>query len=355
MRLDALGWCGFFAEQFAELADEGLQPARVAAQHRNLYRIYTEQGELVAEIAGRLRHTADGPQDLPAVGDWVAVRARPQEGRATIHSLLARKSRFVRKAAGREVREQVIAANMDTVFLVAGLDRDFNLRRLERYLALTWESGAFPVVVLNKADLCADLPSAMAAASATAAGVAVHSVSCVRAEGLDALQPYLARGQTVALLGSSGVGKSTLINRLLGEDRLRTQPVRDGDDRGRHTTSHRQLIPLPGGALVIDTPGMRELHLWDAGDGLSSAFDELESLAAACFFPDCRHRDEPRCAVRQAVADGRLDQTRLDNYHKLQKELSYLRTRQDKGAQAAEKRRWRSIHKTMRKFYRDSG
>ena len=350
MSLEDFGWCDFFAQYFTDFATEGLSPVRVTAQHRNTYKITDGTHELLAETAGRMRYHAGSPADLPAVGDWVAAEVRAAEGRATIHAILPRRTAFSRKVSGRRQDEQVVAANIDSVFLMTGLDGDFNLRRIERYLSMAWESGAAPVVVLNKADLCADIAGALAAAEAVAIGTPVHAVSALRGDGLNSLSRYLVPGQTVALLGSSGVGKSTLVNRLLGEDVLATQAVREPDSRGRHTTTHRQLLALPGGALLVDTPGMRELQLWVADDGVASAFDDIESLAAGCRFRDCHHQDEPGCAVQQAVGDGHLAADRLENYHKLQRELAYLDRKDDVLAQIEENRRWRAIHKAQRQF-----
>jgi ribosome biogenesis GTPase len=346
--LEALGWSDALRQAFAPFATEGLEPARVAVVHSGLHRVCGEQGELLAEVAGRLRHQASGGQDLPAVGDWVAIRPRAGEGRATIHAILPRRSRFSRKAAGDETREQVLAANVDTVFLLAGLDGDYNPRRIERYLVTAWDSGAEPVVLLSKADLCEDVPARVAEIEALAAGVPVHAVSSLRREGLEAVRGYIPPGRTVALLGSSGAGKSTLINALLGEERLRTREVRRADSRGRHTTTRRELILLPGGGLVIDTPGMRELSLWQPGEGLTSTFDDVEALAAGCAFKDCRHESEPRCAVREAVASGSLPSERLESWRKLQGELRYLELKQDQRAQLEQKRKWRVIHKAAR-------
>jgi ribosome biogenesis GTPase len=305
-------------------------------------------GETLAEVSGRLRHRAAGPHDFPAVGDWVLLLVRPEEGWATIQGILPRRSRFSRKVPGSATEEQVVAANVDSVFLVAGLDGDFSPRRLERALVLAWESGARPVVVLNKADLGAGEERRREAAAA-APGVPIHVVSARSGEGLGALDTYLVPGQTVALLGSSGVGKSTLVNRLLGGGLQPTAEVRVGDDRGRHTTAFRELLVLPGGGMIVDTPGLREIQLWGGEEGLGQAFPDVGDLAAACRFRDCRHEGEPGCAVLEALAEGRLAAERLASYRKLAAEQRQFALRHDQRLRQAEKRRWRSIHRLARR------
>jgi ribosome biogenesis GTPase len=348
MHLNAFGWTPFFEQHSADLRDQGLQFGRVNWLSRGIYNLYTERGEQHAQLSGRLRHRTAQGCELPAVGDWVAYRER--DGASLIQAVLPRRSKFSRKAAGRATEEQIVAANVDKVLLLTGLDNDYNLRRIERYLAIAWESGAQPVVVLNKTDLCADFAARVTEAEGVAIGAPVYAVSSLTGEGLNELERELLPGQTIAMLGSSGVGKSTLINRLLGEDVLATRAVRPGDDRGRHTTSARSLLLLPSGALVMDTPGMRELQLWESDEGLGRAFDEIETLAAACGFRDCTHTAEPRCAVRAAVEEGRISPERLENLRKLQREMRYLALRQDHSAQLAEKKRWKRINKAMRNF-----
>jgi ribosome biogenesis GTPase / thiamine phosphate phosphatase len=350
MALTDLGWHAGLDAAFAPFATAGFEPARVAVAYGATFRVYTEDGDELADLAGRLRHEATGRRDLPAVGDWVAVkRTSIVGGRAIIHGLLPRKSLFSRKAAGDETAEQIVAANVDTAFLMTALDRDFNLRRIERYLVMTWESGAAPVIILNKADLEAESEARRAEVHAIALDVPIHVVSAREQTGLEQLDDYLRPGQTIAVLGSSGVGKSTLINRLLGVDRLRTNDVRESDHRGRHTTTHRELVRLPGGALLIDTPGMRELQLWSADAGVAETFDDIVIIGRECHFADCAHEHEPRCAVKQAVAEGRLDAARLESFHKLQKELSSLAVRQDVLAQQTEKKKLRAMFRAFRK------
>lgn len=341
--LSNLGWDEFFETRFEPYRADGLEAARVALEYNQLYRVLAAPGELLADVAGKLRHEAASRADLPAVGDWVAIEPRREEGRATIHALLPRKSKFVRRAAGTRTEGQIVGANIDTVFLVTSLNQDFNLRRLERYLIVARESGASPVVILSKADLCGEIEDRLAEIQTVAAGVPIHAVSVVRREGLEELAQYFRHGQTVALLGSSGVGKSTLINHLLGRDVQRVLEVRSTDDRGRHATTHRELFLLPQGGLVLDTPGMRELHLWEGEESLHVSFDDIEALVSGCRFSDCRHRDEPGCAIREALADGTIDAARYGSYEKLQKELQHMARKQDINAQITEKKRWKKL------------
>ncbi|HXK11408.1 MAG TPA: ribosome small subunit-dependent GTPase A [Vicinamibacteria bacterium] len=346
--LRELGLAGALAEAFAPFAAEGLLPGRVVGGHSGLLRVRTDAGELLADVAGGLRHQACGPADLPTVGDWVALRLRDDGRRAVVNAVLPRRTAFVRRAAGDRSVAQVLAANVDTVFLVMGLDGDFNPRRLERALVLAWESGAEPVVLLNKADLCPEVEARRSQVEAVASGVPVRVIAAKPGEGLEALAPWLTPGRTVALLGSSGVGKSTLVNRLLGREKQKTREVRESDQRGRHTTTHRELVLLPGGALLLDTPGLREIQLWSDGAGLEATFEDVQGLAASCRFGNCGHVSEPGCAVRAAVEDGRLPSDRLASFHKLRAELRAMEVREDPLRRREERNRWKAVHKAMR-------
>jgi ribosome biogenesis GTPase len=342
------GWSDFFAAHFQRYAEQGLKAGRVALEFNQFYRLYAAEGEILAEVAGRLKHEAASRAELPAVGDWVAYRAVDREKRAVIQGVLPRRSKFMRKTKGAKTEEQIVGANIDTVFLVASLNQDLNARRIERYLATAWDSGANPVVLLTKTDLCPSSEDVMARieeVEGVAAGAPVHAVCAIRGEGLEALAPYFGPGKTVALVGTSGVGKSTLTNRLLGFDRQTVKEVRERDDRGQHTTRHRELIWAPNGALILDTPGMRELQLWDVEEGVGTTFEDIEVLAANCYFSDCKHETEPRCAVREALESGALDAGRFENYQKMHRELSYLARRQDQNAQRVEKNRWKKLSK----------
>lgn len=329
MELTELGWNVYFSELFKPFAQEGLSPARVVCEDRRIYTVCCETGEYQAEVAGKLAHSAQSPADFPAVGDWAALCLPTGGGRAIVHSVLPRRSAFSRKTASVQTDEQVVAANVDTVLLVCALDGEFNIRRLERYLLLSSESGAEPVIVLNKADLCATVSGCVREVRRVAANVQICVVSATDRLGLDTLSKYLARGRTVAFLGSSGVGKSSLINALLGMNRQETGSVRESDRRGKHTTTRRELIRLPGGAMVIDSPGMRELQMWADEESLDSAFEDIAQLAQRCRFRDCRHMSEPGCAVQAAAEAGKLDPGRLRNYLKLSRELSGLVKRRD--------------------------
>ncbi len=332
--LEELGWDADWQSSLGQLEDDDLVPARIAAQHRGAYLVWSADGERRARAAGRLFYAHEVGAPIPAVGDWVGLRE------TTITSILPRRSAFIRKRAGLGSDEQVLAANVDAAFLLAGLDDDFSLRRLERYITTAWDSGAEPIVVLTKADLCSDVGEAVLEVERVAIGVPVYPVSNVTGIGVEALEPHLRAGRTVVLLGSSGVGKSTLLNRLAGTELMRTAAVA-ADGTGRHTTTHRELIQLPSGALAIDTPGLRELQFWE-GD-LSAAFEDIELLAADCRFRDCAHAREPGCAVMSAVDQGRLELDRLRSWRKLQRELEAIAARTDHRLRVARKKRWKAI------------
>jgi ribosome biogenesis GTPase len=375
MDLTELGWDSGFASVFAQLDDPDARPARVAREDRGAYLVLSEFGELRARLSGRFHHDvqstgrgaylglsefgklralmskryhhdARSRHKLPVVGDWVAVRAHAERGGATIRALVPRRSFLARKAAGKddeseETAQQVLVANVDTAFLVTGLDGNFNIRRIERYVTLVSASGVAPVVVLNKSDLCDDVDARAAEVQAVVCGVPVHAMSAVANVGLDVLNGYMGKGRTVVFLGSSGVGKSTIINRLLGEERQKVTEISGPIGKGLHTTSNRELIALPGGAMLIDTPGMRELHVWADEDVLNTTFDDVEELMRQCRFRDCRHQSEPGCAVKAALEDGSLSPERFSNYLRLQRELGSLARRQARKFRIAERKRGR--------------
>jgi len=347
--LYALGWDASFETQFQPHSDQGLIPARIAIEQRSLYQVMGEDGPLTARCSGRFIHHISDRASMPTVGDWVAVDRKTGTDQVDIQAVLPRRSEFSRAAAGRQTSQQIIAANIDTVFLVTGLDHNFNLRRIERYLTVARDSGADPVIVLNKADLCADTEIRRAEVEAVARGVPVTVTSAVTGRDFDEIQSFMRPGKTVALLGSSGVGKSTLVNRLLGREIQDTGPGRIDDGRGRHTTTTRNLFVVPTGGILIDTPGLREIGLWETD--VDQTFDDLVDLASRCRFSNCNHDGEPGCAVREAVETGALDPGRLTNWRKLQREQAFAIRQQDE----ASKRRYASAWKQITTQTRQKG
>jgi ribosome biogenesis GTPase len=346
-QLKDLGWNSFFEGHFEEFKQAGLTPARVVEELKGFCRVRSAQAEYLAETAGKLQHQALCREDFPAVGDWVAITTRPEQGRARIEHVLPRRSKLTRKVAGREMSGQIVATNLDTVFVVSALNREFNLRRIERYLTIVWDSGARPVVLLNKADLCPDAAARGVEVEGIALGTTVHVLSALEKTGLDAVRSYLARGTTAAFVGSSGAGKSTIINRLAGTA-LRVKAVREYDDRGRHTTTSRQMIFLSGQGILIDTPGMRELQLLDHEQGAAQAFEDIGILSQGCKFRDCGHRGEPGCAIEAAVRQGELSLERLESYRKLLAELHFQARKMNPEVARQVKEKWKKIHKAMR-------
>ncbi|MFC1946541.1 ribosome small subunit-dependent GTPase A [Chloroflexota bacterium] len=354
--LAAYGWDSFFSNHFKELNTPNSTPCRILLEYKSSYRVQDGDGELTAVLAGKMRYEIDQEYGYPAVGDWVAA-VRADEQQCVIHAILPRKSKFSRKseyrqkAGGMKTEEQVIAANIDTVFIVSALDgRNFNLRRLERYLTLSWKSGASPIIILNKVDLCPDPDDYIRDAEEIAVGVPVHAVSAIENTGIADIKNHITPGQTVALLGSSGVGKSALINVLLGNEKQATKETRAIDGKGRHTTSHRELILLPGGGMVMDTPGMREIQMWGNETDLQDSFEDIESLAMQCRFTDCLHDAEPGCAVREAIESGELNISRYESYLKLRKELRYIALREDVTLRQQEQLKWKKLSKLGKKL-----
>lgn len=324
-------------------------PGRVTLEHKRMYRVITAEGEWLSVCSGAMKHDAQDRRDFPAVGDWVAVEKMPGEERGIIHAILPRTSLFSRKAAGSTIGEQIIATNIDIAFLVTSMNKDFNARRLERYLVAAYESGANPVVVLTKKDISDNPSYYIDEAQNIALGADIFAVSNVTREGISELKSLLKEGKTAALLGSSGVGKSSLTNAICGDETMTIQDIREDDAKGRHTTTHRELIKISTGGVLIDTPGMREFQLWDNNESLDSGFKDIEAFAATCKFNDCQHNNEPGCAVQEALATGDLPEDRYASYLKLQKELAFLERKMDRASKSEERNKWKKITKSMRK------
>ena len=350
LNLNKLGFTSYFSEQVKDIQDQDNKAvvARVVLEHKHSYRVIGEAGEWLATVSGNFAYNAHGRGDYPAVGDWVIAEQMPGEERAIIHKLLQRKSVFTRKVAGLEVEEQIVAANVDIVLLVMSLNADFNIRRLERYIVAAWDSGAKPVIVLTKADLCEHIDSYVQEVESVAFGIDIIVTSAVTGEGLDTLRAIFTDGVTGALLGSSGAGKSTIMNALLKTDYMKVSGIREDDAKGRHTTTHRELVMLETGGCLIDTPGMRELQLWNQSDSLATSFQDIEELAKQCHYRDCKHKNEPYCAVRQAITDGLFGEDRLQSYFKLQRELAYIERKANVQAKLAEQRKWKKIAKGIK-------
>jgi len=350
MNLNNLGYSAFFQRQVEQYPFSGLSIGRICAEYKESYRLFSEHGELPAAISGKFRNNCTSREDFPAVGDWVLFDHIENEQKAVIQSVLERKSKFSRKAAGKGLGEQVIASNVDYAFITCSLNHDFNPRRIERYLSMVWQTGAVPIIVLTKTDLCPDFENKIGEIEEIALGVDVHATSILEPQSIENLKKYLIDSKTIVLLGSSGVGKSSLINSVAGEEIMKVNELRNDIEKGRHTTTHRQMLILPEGGLIIDTPGIRELQLWNADEGISHTFEDIENVARKCKFNDCTHTNEPGCAIRQALEAKEMDSQRYKNYLKVLKEQEYLKNRQTKSAAKVERDKWKSIHKQVKEL-----
>ncbi|WP_040428907.1 ribosome small subunit-dependent GTPase A [Acetivibrio cellulolyticus] len=351
MSINSYGWDEYFEHEWKQICAERMFRGRIVADYGQMLRVASEEGDI---LVSRSVRKADKDMQI-AVGDWVALEYVAENQLPCIRSVFNRKTKFSRAAAGIEVKEQVVAANADTVFLIQSLNRDFNMKRLERYMIAAWESGALPVVVLTKADCCDDVADKVAIVYNTVPGVDVYAISSITGEGIEGIRKYLAPGKTVTLLGSSGVGKSTLINTLAGKELFKTQEIREDDSRGRHTTTHRELLLLPGGGLIMDTPGMRALSLWEADTGMEIMFGDVEELVELCRFHDCKHENEPGCAVREALSTGKLEMGRWERWLKLQKELAHIEAKKEGKLRLQEKQWGKQIAKLQKQLGKHKG
>jgi len=351
MTLKELGWNSFFENNFQPYKENGFTPARILLEQKSELIVFTETGELTAKVAGKIRHIAQSKSDLPVVGDWVAIRPL-HGGTALIEAILPRQSQIIRiasgmrkKRVGRISEEQVLGANIDTIFIVTGLDRDYNIRRIERYLTLVYNSGAIPVIILNKSDLCPDIDDKLSEVESVAFGVPIHIISATSDVNLQNLKQYFSPGKTITLLGSSGTGKSTIINKLLGFERQKVKEISESIGKGQHTTSHRELIFMPGGGIIVDNPGMREITLSAEEENIGDTFQDIKELAQNCKFNDCQHQSEPGCAVKQAIKNDELESERLTSYQKLRNELKFIDDRKQLGSRRAVNEKWNRIMK----------
>lgn len=350
--LNFLGWDEFFENNFKHYEQLQLCAARVAVENKTNYLLYTSFGEASGEISGKLYFNSEASSELPKVGDWVTVSLFDDNSKAIIHNVLPRKTKISRKSADKKTEEQIIAANIDVVFIVQSLDENFNINRMERYLAAVKQSGALPVAVLNKSDICEDADYKKQLIEKVQQGLDVINVSALTGGGVDCLRKYFCLGKTIVFVGSSGVGKSSLINYITGVETQRTNSMSDATSKGKHTTTKRELIVLPDGGLLIDTPGMREFGLWDAEEGLSKTFSGFEELALKCKYKDCTHTHETNCAVVEAVETGIVSKQQYENYLKMRKEIKYLETKQDIFAKLEEKRKWKNINKEIKRYFK---